>query len=170
MDSRYGIDGVGRNDGSQKSEKGKMSDSEIFSEEKSRYFTRINFQETDFFYGGKALSSEKNAGLEMLSEKEGNKGNPRRDGKNRGEIRMKNNHPTVKSLELCRWLCTLSKPPDGGTVLDIFAGSMSIPIAAYQTDRKFIAIEESEDYCVIGIARLKAAMEQKKFDFEKEKK
>jgi site-specific DNA-methyltransferase (adenine-specific) len=40
-----------------------------------------------------------------------------------------NNHPTVKPVDLMRWLCRLVTPK-GGTVLDPFAGSGSTLIAA----------------------------------------
>jgi site-specific DNA-methyltransferase (adenine-specific) len=40
-----------------------------------------------------------------------------------------NTHPTVKPLELMRWLCRLITPP-GGTVLDPFAGSGTTLLAA----------------------------------------
>lgn len=131
----------------------------------SRYFMRCNHHEIDYYYGGKAASSEKNKGLENIDERLGNKGSPRRDGKRRGEFKTKNDHPTVKSIDLMRYLCRLSKPPDNGIVLDIFAGTFSTAIAAYLESRKFIMIEESQEYCEIGSARLKAVMEQKKFNF-----
>lgn len=146
--------------------KGKQNPFETSSGGSSRYFIRCNFREVDFFYGGKVTTSEKNRGLEDMPEQNGYKGSPRRDKKKQGEIKTKCSHPTVKSLALMRHLCMISKPPDGGIVLDIFAGCFSTLIAAYQTDRKFIGIEMNGQYCKEGLARLKAVMEQKKIDFK----
>lgn len=146
--------------------KGKHNPFETSSGGASRYFIRCNFREVDFFYGGKVTTSEKNRGLEDMPEQNGYKGSPRRDKKKQGEIKTKCSHPTVKSLALMRHLCMISKSPDGGIVLDIFAGSFSTLIAAYQTDRKFIGIEMDGQYCKEGLARLKAVMEQKKIDFK----
>jgi len=66
-----------------------------------------------------------------------------------------NNHPTVKSLELMRYLVRLITPKDG-IVLDPFAGSGSTLIAAKLEGFKFIGIEKELDYVKIAQARLKA--------------
>ena len=67
-----------------------------------------------------------------------------------------NNHPTVKPLKLMEYLCTLTKTPTGGIVLDPFAGSGSTCIAAKRTGRPFIGIEKEQEYCKIAEARLRA--------------
>jgi site-specific DNA-methyltransferase (adenine-specific) len=54
-------------------------------------------------------------------------------------------HPTVKPLDLMRWLVRLVTPP-GGTVLDIFAGTGSTGIAAAREGFEAILIEQSADY------------------------
>lgn len=64
-----------------------------------------------------------------------------------------NNHPTVKSVKLMRWLCRLITPP-GGKVLDPFAGSGSTGVAAIAEGFTFEGIERSEDYCTISKGRL----------------
>jgi len=65
-----------------------------------------------------------------------------------------NKHPTVKPLELMRYLCRLTKTPTGGIVLDPFAGSGTTILAAILEGRKAIGIETSEEYCEIARKRL----------------
>lgn len=64
-----------------------------------------------------------------------------------------NDHPTVKPIELMRWLCRLVTPPDG-TVLDCFAGSGSTLLAAREEGFKAIGIEREEKYIAIIKHRL----------------
>jgi DNA modification methylase len=56
-----------------------------------------------------------------------------------------NNHPTVKNVELMRWLCRLITPPKG-TVLDCFMGSGSTGKAAVMEGFSFIGIELEKEY------------------------
>lgn len=65
-------------------------------------------------------------------------------------------HPTVKPLDLMAYLCNLTATPLRGTVLDPFAGSGSTLIAARQTGRKAIGIEESEEWCEQAVKRYHA--------------
>jgi site-specific DNA-methyltransferase (adenine-specific) len=71
--------------------------------------------------------------------------------RNRGGTR--NTHPTVKPVELMRWLCRLITPP-GGTVLDPFTGSGTTGIAAMREGFRFIGIEREPDYVAIARARI----------------
>lgn len=64
-----------------------------------------------------------------------------------------NNHPTVKPVDLMRWLCRLVTPK-GGTVLDPFAGSGSTLIAADREQFNAIGCELSPDYAAIARQRL----------------
>jgi tRNA G10 N-methylase Trm11 len=84
-----------------------------------------------FFYTAKASQSERNAGL----------------------TNVKNNHPTVKPLDLMRWLCVLVTPPNG-IILDPFSGSGSTGCAAVQLGFSFIGIEKESDYVKIAEARI----------------
>lgn len=119
-----------------------------------------------FFYCVKASQAERNAGCASLDKKrkagaefrpnhmkkamEGKDGNPYgRWGK------VQNNHPTVKPLALMEYLCTLTKTPTGGLVLDPFMGSGTTGVACLRTDRDFIGIEISSDYIKIAAARLR---------------
>lgn len=64
-----------------------------------------------------------------------------------------NNHPTVKPIELMRWLCRLITPP-GGRVLDPFMGSGTTGCAAILEGFKFIGIEQNLEYCEIAKHRI----------------
>jgi len=55
---------------------------------------------------------------------------------------------------LMEYLCKLTRTPTGGIVLDPFCGSGTTAIAAKQTDRQFIGIELSPEYCEIARNRL----------------
>jgi DNA modification methylase len=65
-----------------------------------------------------------------------------------------NNHPTVKSIALMRYLCRLVTPPSG-TVLDPFMGSGSTGIAAQAEGFDFVGIELDPDYFAIAEQRIK---------------
>jgi DNA modification methylase len=65
-----------------------------------------------------------------------------------------NNHPTVKPVDLMRWLCRLVTPR-GGTVLDPFAGSGSTLIAADAEQFDAIGCELSPDYAAIAEQRVR---------------
>lgn len=54
-------------------------------------------------------------------------------------------HPTVKPVELMKWLVALVTPP-GGTCLDPFAGSGTTAVAALAAGRSAILIEREDQY------------------------
>lgn len=64
-----------------------------------------------------------------------------------------NTHPTVKPVDLMRWLVRLVTPPDG-IVLDPFAGSGTTLQAAIAENRKCIGIEKDDHYCELIVKRL----------------
>jgi site-specific DNA-methyltransferase (adenine-specific) len=66
--------------------------------------------------------------------------------------KKKNFHPTVKPVDLMRYLCRLVTPP-GGIVLDPFMGSGTTGVAAKLERFEFIGIEREEEY--VEIARLR---------------
>lgn len=113
-----------------------------------------------FFYCAKSSRSERNFGCEDLEKKtSGMVSNTsgqhitRRDG---GAPEPKgNNHPTVKSITLMRYLCRLITPPKG-IVLDLFAGSGTTFIAAEIEGFGFIGCDDEENSCKIAEARIKA--------------
>jgi site-specific DNA-methyltransferase (adenine-specific) len=61
------------------------------------------------------------------------------------EDRWGSRHPTVKPVELMKWLVPLVTPP-GGLVLDPFAGSGTTGVAALATGRDCILIEREAQY------------------------
>ena len=73
----------------------------------------------------------------------------------------KNTHPTVKPVELMKYLCRLVTPK-GGVVLDPFMGSGSTGMAAKDEGFDFIGIEKDEEYykiCESRIARFAPLMD-----------
>ena len=61
------------------------------------------------------------------------------------EDRWGSKHPTVKPIELMKWLVPLVTPK-GGLLLDLFAGSGTTAVAALATERHAILIEKESDY------------------------
>jgi hypothetical protein len=108
-----------------------------------------------FFYTAKAPRREREAGCERL---------PRSVVQtfkigDRNEQQCKDNpaaniHPTVKPIELMRWLVRLLTPPDG-LVLDPFAGSGGAGAAAVLEGARFLGIERDTTYVPIARARIK---------------
>ena len=132
----------------------------------ARYFPQ-------FYYAPKASRRERNRGCEGLEEREKNNTygdglnsatkvrtlNQNENGVDRGLV--PNHHPTVKPLALMQWLVRLITP-EGGTVLDPFAGSGTTGVAALAEGRSFIGIEKDESYFKIAEKRLAdAAMQQR---------
>ena len=64
-----------------------------------------------------------------------------------------NTHPTVKPVELMRYLCRLVTPK-GGAVLDPFMGSGSTGLAAKTEGMEFIGIEREQEYFDIATDRI----------------
>ena len=72
----------------------------------------------------------------------------------RNNSALQNTHPTVKPIELMKYLCRLVTPK-GGTVLDPFMGSGSTGMAAKDEGFDFIGIEKEREYYEIAEARIK---------------
>lgn len=114
-----------------------------------------------FFYVAKPSPEERNKGLRMSnakfmdeSRKEGSIGgsNPRNRG---AEFKRNNFHPTVKPIELMRYLVKMITPK-GGTCLDSFCGSGSTLIACKLEEINYIGIDKEQEYCEMAEARIKA--------------
>lgn len=71
-----------------------------------------------------------------------------------GESEDRNDHPTVKALDLMRYLCVLTRTPSGGSILDPFAGSGTTLLAARMAGRPAVGVELEEKYCEIAAMRL----------------
>lgn len=116
-----------------------------------------------FFYCAKSSRSERDAGLtmphtpagEITSREENSAGlNSPRAGAGRTSG-GKNTHPTVKPLQLMRYLARLITPPQG-TILDPWMGSGSTGIAALQEGFNFIGIELDPQHFQTALARISA--------------
>jgi len=70
-----------------------------------------------------------------------------------------NNHPTVKPVELMKYLIKLITPP-GGTVLDPFNGSGSTGCAAVELGYTYIGCELDDKYVAIAKKRIEAWYKQ----------
>ena len=119
-----------------------------------------------FMVVAKASKREKNEGLaDNFEEKlqananyrpshleEANSGS---NGKPHGRYsKTKNNHPTVKPIELMSYLITLGSR-ENDVVVDPFVGSGTTCIAAKLLNRQYIGIEKEKDYAIIAKARIK---------------
>jgi site-specific DNA-methyltransferase (adenine-specific) len=110
-----------------------------------------------YFYVAKPSPSERNEGLEdrtLTNVNDGRKtsiDNPYQ----RGDTPRHNTHPTVKPVELMRYLVRLITPP-GGTVIDPFMGSGTTGIACELEGKKFVGIELDNSYCEIAVKRMTA--------------
>jgi site-specific DNA-methyltransferase (adenine-specific) len=82
----------------------------------------------------------------------------------RGYSSAGNNHPTVKPIELMKYLIKLITPP-GGTVLDPFNGSGSTGCAAVELGHTYIGCELDPAYVEISQKRIAAwTAQDNKFD------
>ena len=104
-----------------------------------------------FFYIAKVSKKERNLGLDGFEDKVRhlNLSNVVSDSKEP----VKNNHPTLKPINLMTYLCRLITPP-GGICLDPFMGSGSTGISACLEGFRFVGMELDEDYFKIAEARV----------------
>lgn len=65
----------------------------------------------------------------------------------------RNFHPTVKPVELMRYLVRLVTPP-GGTVIDPFTGSGTTGMACRTEGFNFVGTEREPDYVLIALSRI----------------
>lgn len=115
-----------------------------------------------FFYVAKPGGAERDQGCESLPERTGGEATDREDGSagvanpragaGRGGGR-RNYHPTVKPVELMRYLVKLITPP-GGNVLDPFTGSGTTGMAALLEGRGFCGIEREPEFVEISKLRI----------------
>lgn len=122
-----------------------------------------------FFYTAKASRSERNAGLEGFESRNvpyeefrpnmkttKNYVSHYADGTPRSVNKPKNHHPTVKPIDLMRWLAVLTSTPTGGSVLDPFMGSGSTGIGCQLAGRsEFVGIDITPEYVEIARARMR---------------
>jgi DNA modification methylase len=118
----------------------------------SRYFPTFRYQ-------AKPSRKEREAGLGEQPDAILNRVNPGgiEHDPRWAPVIVKNNHPTVKSIELMKYLCTMVTPP-GGYILDPFAGSGSTGCAAVQLGFGFYGCEKdakNERFVEIARARIR---------------
>lgn len=117
---------------------------------------------TRFMYTAKPARSERDIGCDGLPAASGGEATGREDGsagtqnpragagRNGG---ARNIHPTVKPVDLMRWLCRLITPR-GGLVLDPFMGSGTTGVACMREGFQFIGIEREAQYMEIARRRI----------------
>ena len=76
-------------------------------------------------------------------------------------ISKKGQHPTQKPVALMEYLC-LTYTNEGETVLDFACGSGTTGISCENTGRKWIMIEQKEEYCEIAAKRIERETKQLK--------
>lgn len=96
------------------------------------------------------------SGADAVGRVEGSAGLTPRSGAGRTAEHVRNFHPTVKPVQLMRWLVRLVTPP-GGVVLDAFLGSGTTGVAAVAEGFDFIGIEQKREYLEIATARISYA-------------
>ena len=114
-----------------------------------------------FFYQAKVSKKERNMGLDNFDEKLGIRTNAPRNSEEEKNTPQKNNHPTVKPINLLTYLVRLITPPNG-VVLDAFMGSGSTGIAALLENKSFIGMEMDDEYFNIAQARINKYEEYRK--------
>lgn len=140
----------------------------------SRFFFQSHWeleQQDPVFYCAKASRSEKDAGLDAIDKKEVSYSQYREnfkdtkdfvthypDGSPRPVNKLRNNHPTVKPLALCKHLAGLLLPPQEYAprrIMIPFSGSGSEMIGAFQAGwDDIVGIELEKEYIELATARL----------------
>jgi site-specific DNA-methyltransferase (adenine-specific) len=107
-----------------------------------------------FFYSPRASRRERDAGCEKLTRHVVQTFKIGAHNEQRcAENPVANVHPTVKPIDLMRWLVRLLNPA-GGLVVDPFAGSGSTGIGAVLENAGFLGIEREAMYVPIACARI----------------
>jgi len=117
-----------------------------------------------YFYCAKTSKDERNSGLHGRHQGQYSSDGRAKEIENayqRNKSVSANTHPTVKPVELMRYLVRLVTPK-GGVILDPFMGSGSTGMGAREEDFSFIGIEKEEEYYEIAKARIKNVKPQLK--------
>lgn len=110
-----------------------------------------------FFFCGKTTRAERDAGLDDTFEKRAlnwssGEESPGTFQSDETEREARNFHPTVKPIDLMRWLLSLVALP-GARVLDPFAGSGSTVCAGAVVGVEVVGIEQDAEFARIAEAR-----------------
>ena len=106
-----------------------------------------------FFYVSKASKSEREQGVGGAPKRRSDGRRTEAENPRLRTSARRNHHPTVKPIDLGRWLTRMLAPP-GGRVLDPFAGSGSFGIAAGLEGMEWTGIERDEEYVEIARSRI----------------
>ena len=147
----------------------------------SRFYPQFEDQtppDEAFYYCAKANRAERDAGLDDLPVKSGAEATRSKEGQARlqsprtGAGRgggVRNDHPTVKPVEVMRWLVRLGTPPvvpdgvgapdrrwSGGLVLDPYCGSGTTGIATMLEAGgfRFLGVERKSEYVLLSEQRI----------------
>jgi hypothetical protein len=118
-----------------------------------------------FYYCTKASRAEREHGLDALprgivdptrAEDSAGRDNPRAGAGRSGQGRA-NIHPTVKPVDLMRYLLRLVTPP-GGLTIDPYAGSGTTGVAAVHEGFRFAGCELETPHALIAVTRIAQAV------------
>lgn len=135
---------------------GRFPPNVILDEQASEQLEQQVANVSRFFYCAKASKSEREAGLkdQPLRKAGAMNGEETRPDRPTNHPMRANFHPTVKPIDLMRYLARLITPL-GGIVLDPFMGSGSTGCACALEGFDFIGIEREPDYFEIAQSRIK---------------
>jgi site-specific DNA-methyltransferase (adenine-specific) len=120
-----------------------------------------------FYYAAKASREEREHGLSHLPRglvdaarelDSAGRNSPRAGVDQHGKGRA-NIHPTVKPVDLMRWLTRLVTPP-GGTVVDPYTGSGTTGVACALEGFQFLGCELETPHALIAHERIRTALEE----------
>ena len=125
-----------------------------------------------FFYCAKSSRAERDLGcdglplrtpMETVNRKEDSVGIKNgRAGAGRTGVGVRNHHPSVKPVALCKYLATLMLPPPGATprrLLNIYSGSGSDALGAILAGwDEIVCVEREPEYATISKARFAHAI------------
>lgn len=126
----------------------------------SRFYPQFPADEGALFgYHAKPSRAERDAGVDLdarpcgVFDDDGHRAPGERKGGHTAPLPAANNHPTVKSIALMRWLVRLVTRP-GDVVLDPFGGSGTTGVAALAEGRRVILVERDPRFAEIARQRL----------------
>lgn len=138
----------------------------FFARFNTRNYPRNGYEDSGsasrFFYCAKPSSSEKQKGCDELEIKQSKGGGGMNDahlGRAYGSLKApsKNHHPTVKPINLMRYIVRLSKMPKDTKLLDPYMGSGTTVVASILEGIDCDGIERENDYVLIAQKRIKQA-------------
>ena len=133
----------------------------------SKILHKCDYEQIDFdlfIYQPKVSIKERNAGLDTFEDLKFNSDVPVPQRAERPFNSVKNNHPTLKPIELNKKILKLFKTPNEQVIIYPFAGSGSEIIGGQKANfRNWFACEKNDNYTKIANARIKHFEE---YDYE----